>query len=75
MTDPEGVTDPEDVERDEWLDPARRDPEAPDADAAEQATPANPADVEELPAIVPLEVDEADAQEQTRLVDIDEDYR
>ncbi len=59
---------------DEQLDPGERDIEAPDADTVEQATLANPADA---PARVHrgLEVDEWDAIEQARIVDLDEDYR
>ena len=56
------------------LDPEERDLEAPDADAVEQATPANPADD---PAEVHrgLEVNEYDAVEQARVVELDDDYR
>jgi hypothetical protein len=51
-----------------------RDVEAPDADAYEQAMPANPA---RLPADLrlPPEVNEADAYEQSQVVDLDDDYR
>jgi hypothetical protein len=56
------------------LDPDERDIEAPDADAVEQAMPANPAEVP-VPVRRGLEVDEWDAIEQARVVDLDEDYR
>lgn len=72
------MTDPEDIDPGENLVPERRDPEAPTEDAAEQAVTANPADEEgwEPPAVpLGIEVDEADAQEQARTVDLDDDYR
>ena len=48
--------------------------EAPDADAVEQATPAYlSADPDEIR--VGLEVDPADAADQARVVDFEEDYR
>jgi hypothetical protein len=64
----------EDIAPGDHLDPEERDLEAPDADAVEQATPANPADA---PTEVHrgLEVDEYDALEQARVVDLDDDYR
>jgi hypothetical protein len=48
--------------------------ETPDADAYEQAIPADPA---QLPADLRLapDADEADALEQSQVVDLDEDYR
>jgi hypothetical protein len=51
-----------------------RDAEAPEADAYEQAVPADPA---RLPADLRLAYDanEADAFEQSQVVDVDEDYR
>jgi hypothetical protein len=51
-----------------------RSVEAPDADAYEQAMPAIPA---RLPAELRLtsEVNEADAYEQSQVVDLDDDYR
>ena len=51
-----------------------RDAEAPEADAYEQAVPANPA---RLPADLRLAYDanEADAYEQSQVVDMDDDYR
>jgi len=51
-----------------------RDAEAPEADAYEQAVPANPA---RLPAELRLTPDanEADAYEQSQVVDMDDDYR
>jgi hypothetical protein len=68
MTEPE----PEDFAADATLD--ERDIEAPDDDAFEQATVANPADA---PVEVHrgLEVDEWDAIEQARVVNLDDDYR
>ena len=51
-----------------------RDAEAPEADAYEQTVPADPA---RLPADVRLAFDanEADAYEQSQIVDMDDDYR
>ena len=51
-----------------------RSAETPEADAYEQAMPANPA---RLPAELrlPVEVNEADAYEQSQVVDLDDDYR
>ena len=53
---------------------ASRDAEAPEADAYEQALPANPA---RLPADLRLadDANEADAYEQSQVVDMDDDYR
>jgi hypothetical protein len=55
-----------------------RDLETPEADAAEQAAPADPGsadDTEPVPASSSIEVPEWDAQEQGRIVQIDDDYR
>jgi hypothetical protein len=62
------------IDPDARLEPDERDPEAPDADIVEQATPVDPA---ELPAEMHrgLEVGEWDAIEQSRVVEIDDDYR
>ncbi len=59
---------------DEDSGPEEHDLEAPDGDAAEQDTPSNPA---EGPERVHRgdEVDEYDAVEQSRVVDLDDDYR
>jgi hypothetical protein len=57
------------------LEPADRDPEAPEADAAEQAAPVRPGDA---PPEVRRgwEVGEWDAAEQAVVIDLDEDdYR
>jgi hypothetical protein len=55
--------------------PLARDPEAPDADALEQATPVDPSEAQAMPSI-PFEADEADAYDQFRVVQSDEDdYR
>ncbi|HZN71921.1 MAG TPA: hypothetical protein VFC00_09615 [Micromonosporaceae bacterium] len=69
MTEPD-----EEFTSEDPLDPDERDIEAPDEDAVEQATPANPADA---PVEIHrgLEVDEWDALEQSRVVDLDDDYR
>lgn len=48
--------------------------EVPDEDRAEQAVPANPADEQEQVRRGD-EVDEYDAVEQARIVDLDDDYR
>lgn len=59
---------------DDHLDPDERDIEAPVDDAAEQATTADPADAPEE-VHLGLEVDEWDAIEQARIVDMNDDYR
>jgi hypothetical protein len=57
------------------LRPEERDIEAPPEDVVEQATPANPADATIEPR-VPFEANEADALDQSRIVDLeDDDYR
>jgi hypothetical protein len=62
------------IDPDTRLRPDERDPEAPDADLAEQATLADPA---QRPSAVNRgpEVDEWDAIEQSRVVELDDDYR
>ena len=58
------------------VDPAERDLEAPPEDAAEQATPADPADVplaEQMEVHRGLEVDEADAIEQSQVVNLEDE--
>ncbi|MEN3306651.1 MAG: hypothetical protein V7603_2853 [Micromonosporaceae bacterium] len=62
------------IDPDARLVPDERDPEAPDADMVDQVTPVNPA---ERPAETyrGLEVDEWDALEQSRVVELDDDYR
>ena len=68
------MTQPEDfVAVDDHLDPAVRDIEAPPEDAAEQATPATPAERFEEPR-VPFEASEADALEQSVVVELDDEY-
>ncbi len=66
--------DEEFIDPEARLAPDERDLEAPDADTVEQATPADPA---EAPARVNrgFEVGEWDALEQSRIVEIDDDYR
>jgi hypothetical protein len=69
------MTEPEFSDRDESLvDPNLRDLETPPEDALEQAVPQNPAD---QPDEVRTgdEVNEYDAVEQARTVDLDDDYR
>jgi hypothetical protein len=57
------------------LSPEERDIEASPEDVVEQATPANPAEATIEPR-VPFEASEADALEQSRVVDLeDDDYR
>jgi hypothetical protein len=59
------------------LDPDERDIEAPDIDAYEQALPADPREAAQPPLEVnrDLEVNDWDALEQARIVDLeDEDY-
>jgi hypothetical protein len=65
------VTEPEEWE--DSLNPDERDPEAPPEDALEQAIPANPADRAD-PVRRGPEVGEWDAIEQSRVVDLDEEY-
>ena len=69
------MTEPhEDLALDAHLDPDERDPEAPPEDAVDQATTVDPAD---QPDDVRrgLEVNEWDAVEQARVVNLDDDYR
>ncbi|MGN9908155.1 hypothetical protein ACTMTJ_11475 [Phytohabitans sp. LJ34] len=64
----------EDFALGDHLAPEERDPEAPQEDAVEQATALDPADRE--PEVHRgLEVDEWDALEQARVVDLDDEYR
>ncbi len=61
---------------DERLQPDFRDLEASPEDAAEQAMPANPADgPQTVMRSRPFEVNEYDAVEQDRIVELDDDYR
>jgi hypothetical protein len=57
------------------LQPEERDIETPASDAVEQATLANPAENEVEEVHRGLEVNEWDAVEQARVVDLDDDYR
>lgn len=57
------------------LEPEERDMETPASDAVEQATLANPAENEVEEVHRGLEVNEWDAVEQARVVDLDDDYR
>lgn len=68
------MTEPEDFAPDDHLAPEERDLEAPAADAVEQATVADPANGESE-VHRGLEVDEWDALEQARIVDLDDEYR
>jgi hypothetical protein len=64
----------EDFAPEDHLAPEERDPEASPEDAVEQATVANPTDTE--PEVHRgLEVDDWDALEQARVVELDDDYR
>lgn len=64
----------EDFALEDHLAPEERDPEAPQEDAVEQATALDPADRE--PEVRRgLEVDEWDALEQARVVNLDDEYR
>ncbi|GEM_PF-924691 len=56
------------------LDPEERDIEAPPEDAVEQATPVDPT-LEPVEVHRGLEVNEYDAVEQARVVELDDDYR
>jgi hypothetical protein len=71
------MTDPDIADQDTLLDPDEKDIEAPDADALEQRTPADPTEAAQHQPLQPtrsLEVNEADALEQARVVDLDDDY-
>lgn len=68
MTEPEEELVPE-----QPVNPDERDIEAPDADILEQTAPADPADEQEE-VRRGLEVDEWDAIEQARVVDLGDDY-
>jgi hypothetical protein len=71
------MTDPDIADQDTLLDPDEKDIEAPDADAQEQRTPADPAEAAQRQPLQPtrsMEVNEADALEQARVVDLDDDY-
>ena len=65
----------EDLTPSDHLTAGERDIEAPEADASEQAAPVSPADSDDLPVSRSPEVNEADAVEQSRVVDLDDDYR
>lgn len=58
---------------DERLEPVARDIEAPVEDVVEQAMPADPRIVPVLPR-TSFEADDYDAIEQSRVVDLDDDY-
>ncbi|HEX7745171.1 MAG TPA: hypothetical protein VF462_07915 [Micromonosporaceae bacterium] len=64
----------EDFAPGDHLSPDERDPEAPEGDAQEQATVADPAR-DEPEVSRGFEVNDWDAVEQARVVDMDEDYR
>jgi hypothetical protein len=64
----------EDFAPEDHLAPEERNPEASPEDAVEQATVADPSDSE--PEVRRgLEVDEWDALEQARVVELDDEYR
>jgi hypothetical protein len=65
----------EDRTPEDHLDADERDIEAPEADAVEQATPVDPATGGRVEIRRGLEVDEADAWEQSQVVEHDDDYR
>jgi hypothetical protein len=73
------MTTPDDVVPGDHLAPDERDPEAPHEDAIEQATPVDPlAEDSALHRgleVGAAEVNEYDAVEQARIVDVDDDYR
>lgn len=74
MTRPdEDYRDTDGVTGDEVEASATADLEAPSDDAYEQALPANPAELSERPR-VPFEASEADAIDQSRTVELDDDY-
>ncbi len=59
----------------EHLKPEERDLEAPPEDAAEQALPVDPDVPDDEPVRILYEVSEWDAVEQSRVVDIEDEYR
>jgi hypothetical protein len=71
------MTDPEIADQGTLLDPDEKDIEAPDADALDQRIPADPKEAaQQLPPEPSrsLEVNDWDALEQARVVDLDDDY-
>jgi len=71
------MTDPDIADQDTLLDPDEKDIEAPDADALEQRTPADPREAAQHQPPEPsrsLEVNDWDALEQAKVVDLDDDY-
>jgi hypothetical protein len=71
------MTDPEIADQGTLLDPDEKDIEAPDADALDQRIPADPKQAAQQQPPEPsrsLEVNDWDALEQARVVDLDDDY-
>ena len=71
------MTDPDIADQDTPLDPDDTDIEAPDADAQEQRTPADPTEAARQQPLRPtrrLEVNDWDALEQAKVVDLEDDY-
>jgi hypothetical protein len=71
------MTDPEIADQGILLDPDEKDIEAPDADALDQRIPADPREAaRQLPPEPSrsLEVNDWDALEQAKVVDLDDDY-
>jgi hypothetical protein len=71
------MTDPDIADQDTLLDPDDKDIEAPDADAQEQRTPADPTEAAQQQPLQPtrrLEVNDWDALEQAKVVDLEDDY-
>ena len=71
------MTDPDIADQDTLLEPDEKDIEAPDADALDQRTPADPAEAARHRPLEPsrsLEVNDWDALEQAKVVDLDDDY-
>ncbi|MEI5006433.1 hypothetical protein RB196_02850 [Streptomyces sp. PmtA] len=75
-TDPGTFTEDDQGTPNEFEELEELDEETPEADAAEQHTEVRPVGDEPLTGIDPAKVNEADAQEQARVVALDEDdYR
>ena len=71
------MTDPETATSSPILNPDERDIEAPEADAQEQRTPADPTEAAQHQPLQPtrsLEVNDWDALEQAKVVELDDDY-
>jgi hypothetical protein len=77
MTDPDIADQDTLPDQDTLFDPDEKDIEAPDADALDQRIPADPKEAAQQRPPEPsrrLEVNDWDALEQAKVVDLDDDY-